>query len=218
MSEPSSPSTEDPSRPLLVIGRSSSHFTRTVRMFAAELGVEHDFQVVPDLLASDSPAYAANPALRVPILRTSTGTWFGSLNSCRELARRSTRQLSIVWPEHLEAPLLANAQELTLQAMAAEVTLILAQRSGQNPDNRYLLKLQQSLHGTLSWLDAELANVLAALPRRDLSYLEVTLFCLHTHLQFRDVLPAPGYPNLAAFCEAYGTRACATCTPYHFDT
>jgi glutathione S-transferase len=217
MSRPSSPSTEDPSRPVLV-GRSSSHFTRTARIFAAELGVEHGFQVVSDLLSADLDAYSTNPALRVPILRTTSGTWFGSLNSCRELARSSTRKLSIVWPEHLTTPLLANAQELTLQAMAAEVTLILAQRSGQNADNRYLIKLQQSLHGTLSWLDAELANVLAALPRRALSYLEVTLFCLHTHLQFRDVLPAPGYPNLAAFCEAYGTRPSATCTPYHFDT
>jgi hypothetical protein len=53
---------------------------------------------------------------------------------------------------------------------------------------------------TIESLDAHLREVLAALPsQRDLSYLEVTLFCLIAHLEFRDVLPMGGNANLTAF-------------------
>ena len=84
---------------LTIVGRSGSHFTRVARMFARELGMAHDFRPVGDLLSLDVAEYAGNPALKRPILEGPGGTRFGTLNICRELSRRATSELHIVWPE-----------------------------------------------------------------------------------------------------------------------
>jgi hypothetical protein len=78
--------------------------------------------------------------------------------------------------------------------------------------------MTESLRRSLAWLEAHVADVLRALPAaRDVSYLEVTLFCLLTHLPFREVLPTTGYAELSAFAEQFAARASAQATPYHFD-
>jgi glutathione S-transferase len=202
-----------------IVGRSSSHFTRVARIFAAELGVECAFQVVSSLLSNDSTDYGGNPALKLPTLQTPEGSsWFGALQACRELARRSPLAPRIVWPEHLDIPLLANAQELVLGAMATEVTIIMAQLESPSAHGAHQTKLHQSLRGTLAWLEDNVRPVLEALPgERDLSYLEVTLFCLMTHLPFREVLPLAGYPELSDFCRHFAARPSAMATEYRFD-
>jgi hypothetical protein len=205
-------------RHLAIVGRSSSVFTRVARIFAAELAVEYAFEVVRDLLSADSADYAGNPALRLPSMRTPSGVWFGALNICRELRRRSTLAPRIVWPEDLDQPTPANAQELVSQAMASEVTVIMSRLAGVDAESAYQAKTRRSLLDSLAWLDMQLPAALAALPvARDLSYLEVTLFCLVTHLTFREVLPTSGYANLSQFCDAFGARASARDTAYRFD-
>jgi glutathione S-transferase len=202
-----------------IVGRSSSHFTRVARIFAAELGVDHSFAAVRDLMSSNVTDYAQNPALKLPILETSSGSWFGTLNICRALARHSERELHISWPEDLEQPLSANAQEFAVHAMTTEVTLIMTRSAHDDPRNVYQAKLQASLVNTLAWLESNVKDALLALPAgRDLSFFEVTLFCLVTHLEFRGVLPTAPYPALAGFCQQFGERASARETPYHFDS
>ncbi|AUX34224.1 MULTISPECIES: glutathione S-transferase N-terminal domain-containing protein [Sorangium] len=210
--------TPDPGSLPTLVGRSSSHFTRVTRIFAAELGVAYAFQVVPDLRSVDAADYSGNPALRMPILRTGATTWLGSLNICRELARRAPAQRRVVWPEHLTEALPANAQELVVQAMATEVTLIMGQLAGTPKEDAQLAKLQKSLLNMLAWLDDNIEAVRAGLPRdRDLSYLEACAFCLVTHLEFRKMLPTSGYRALSAFCDDFGQRASAQATAYRFD-
>lgn len=205
-------------RPTL-FGRSSSHFTRVARVFAGELGVEYTLEVVRDLAARDPAAYGGHPALRVPCLQTADGVWFGALNICRELARRSTREVRVVWPEDLTRPAAANAQELALQAMANEVTLITSGLGGLTGPSAFRLKVQEGLEGSLAWLDRHLDEALAALPPGPrTSYLEVTLYCLLTHLDFRGVVSTAPYARLAAFAAEYGARPAAEQTPYRFDT
>lgn len=199
--------------PLTLVGRSSSHFTRVTRIFAHELGVAYTFRIVTDLRALEGAAYSGNPALRLPTLLSPDGPWFGSLNICRELARAAPRPLRVVWPELLPTPALANAQELTLQAMATEVELIM----NDAPQSALPAKRKESLRGTLRWLDDHLASALPALPERDLSYLEVTLYCLVTHLEFRQVLPTEPYVRLRRFAEGFGKRESALQTPFVFD-
>lgn len=207
----------DASKPTLV-GRSSSHFTRVTRIFAAEMQVDCGFEVVPDLAATDAAAYAGNPALKLPILRDARGVWFGALNICRQLSRQSVPQRRVAWPEDLDRPLAANAQELVAQAMATEVTLIMSGLAGAADGDGYRSKLRRSLRNTLAWLEDNAAQAIAALPAgRDLSYLEVSLFCLVTHLEFRDVLPVEPYPELRAFRDRFGARASAAATAYRFD-
>ena len=208
--------TEPPPR---IIGRTSSSFTRVARIFAHELDVAYGFVSVRDLLSLDPADYAGNPALKLPSLETDTAAWYGSLNICRELARRSQRQLRIVWPEHLERPLAANAQELALQAMSSEVAIIMGQSAAGGADNPHQQKLRASLTNSLAWLNAKLPRILEELPQdRQLSYLEVTLFCLITHLPFRGVLNTDEYPELNRLASAHEARPSAAATYYHFQS
>lgn len=183
-----------------LFGRSSSHFTRIARIFAAELEVAYDFRIVRELMSHDPDEFGGNPALKLPTLHTEEGNWFGSLSICRELARHSSIGLNILWPEHLHLAVMANAQEMTLQAMATEVGLIMGGASGVAADNPRQAKLRRSLLGTMEWLEQNASAALAALAAdRDLSYLEVSLFCLLEHLQFREIMSLDGCPALRAF-------------------
>lgn len=201
---------------LVLVGRSSSHFTRTARIFALELGVPHAFQPVFDLTVLDAEAYAGNPALKVPVLVTGDGPLFGTENICRELVRRSGRGAEVVLRGAVADRRVANAEELVLHAMSAEVSLILARLAG---DARFAPpKLERSLDGSLRYLDDHLDEALAALPApRLLSFLEVAAFCLATHLPFREIRSADGYPRLGELCRQFGERAAARATGYAFD-
>lgn len=180
--------------------------------------MEYTFDVVPNLLVSDREAYAGNPGLRIPIMKVAEDTWFGTLNICRELAHITAKVDRIVWPEDLVGPEACNAQELVLQAMSTEVTWIMNQ-SSNGERTSHIEKLEASLRETLSWLDEHIEEVLAGLrPDRTLSFLEVTLFCAFTHLQFRMVLETEPYARLQRFAAAFGTRPSAATTAYRFDT
>lgn len=202
---------------LTLFGRSSSSFTRIARIYAAELGVAYAFRIVPDLMSLDPGDYGGNPALRLPVLQTTESTWFGASNIARVLARRAPTQKLLVWPEDLDQPLFANAQELTLVALSTEVSLIMAQLARAEVSAN-IEKLRRSLANTLAWLDENMERLLATLPpERQLSWLEVTAFCLITHVTFRDVLPVTPYARLVAFSERFGERASAQQTTYRFD-
>ena len=189
-------------------------------MFAHELGVQYAFSPVLDLMSADSRDYSGNPALKLPVLTTDDdAVWYGTLHICRELARRSQLQRVIVWPEQLIQPMTCNAQELVLHGMSAEVGLIMGSVGNTGEPSPYTVKSAASLHGTLAWLDQHWSTVIDALPpERDCSYLEVTAFCLVTHLEFRQVLDVAPYTRLAHFVEAFGKRDCALATPYRYDS
>jgi len=213
-----------------LFGRSSSHFTRVARIVAAELGVAYTFRVVPNLLSTNPSDYGGNPALRLPVLHTAQGEWFGALNICRALERLASNadasRARLVWPEDLDQPLTANAQELTLQAMASEVALIMARVAKADEAAANLAKQRESLERMLAWLEAHASEVLAALPGAAsptpggapvVSFLEVTLFCLVQHLEFRDILPTAPYRALGEFCQRFAQRESARQTTFRFD-
>jgi len=199
-------------------GRSSSHFTRIARIFAAEAKVAYDFVLIRDLMSVDPDDYGGHPALKMPTLRTEAGIWYGSLPICRELVACSDAGLVVVWPEHLARPVAANAQELVLTAMATEVGLILGKASGVTADNSHQAKMRASLLGAMEWLELNADRAIATLaPDRDLSFLEVSLFCLVEHLEFREVLALDPYPHVCAFVQRFGERSSARATVFKFD-
>jgi glutathione S-transferase len=201
---------------LALVGRSSSHYTRTARIFALELGVPHAFRPVLDILSPDPATYADNPALKVPVLVDADGPLYGTENICRELARRSPLRSRTVLRGDLADRLVANAEEMTLHVMSSEVTLILAKMAGN--DRLAPPKVQRSLENALRYLDEHVDLALAALPSdRVLSFLEAALYAVVTHLPFRQVLDVAGYERLAAFCRSFGERESAHQTVYHFD-
>ena len=202
---------------LTLIGRSSSHFTRVARVYAEELAVPHDFSVVHAIASTSSSTFGENPSLRVPSLVTPEGTWFGSLNVCRELARRSPLDRLLVWPEDLTDPLSANAQELTLEGMSAEVTIVMARLAGVADEHAAMEKPFARMRGAAAWLEGHFDAALARLPERQLSFLEVSAFCFATHLEFRGMGRLDALPKLRAFAAAFAARPSAERTPYRFD-
>ncbi|MDC0666663.1 glutathione S-transferase N-terminal domain-containing protein [Nannocystis radixulma] len=206
-------------KPVQIIGRSSSHFTRVPLVFAHELGVPFEFVPIHDMTVVDPALYAGNPALKLPTLRRAGSLVFGAENVCRALADDADAKLRIVWPEQLRTDVARNAQEFVWHGMAAQVQLVFGTVIAKLPaDNLYFTKSLQGFEGALGWLDEHLARVLDALPSpRDLSLLEVTLFCLVDHLSFRSTLPLEPYPALVRFAEEFARRPSAARTPYRFD-
>jgi glutathione S-transferase len=202
---------------LTLVGRHSSHYTRIVSIYAAELGVECAFEPVFDVRSTEASVFSDNPLLRVPSLRTPEGTWFGSLNACRELARRSSSDLPLVWPEDHAEPLGANAQEITTDAMGTGVVIIMARITGHADQSSLLEKPFARLRGALAWLEANLDASLALLPERRLSFLEVSAYALLTHLEFRQLMRFDDRPRLVAFCERFGARPSARASAYYMD-
>lgn len=201
-----------------IIGRSSSHFTRITRIFADELNIEYDFEVVSNLASLDSIDYGGNPALKLPSLLTDKGLWFGSLPIVRELLRISSTEKKIVLPENLDNPLTSNMQELITSAMNTEVNLIMSKIGVSAEDSMYQKKMFQSLNNILEWMDANLSEVFSILPNNyDLSFLEVSLFCFIEHLEFREVLSVAPYKELNVFRSKFSERQLAKNTVYHYD-
>jgi glutathione S-transferase len=201
-----------------ITGRSSSHFTRLVRVFALELGVACEFAPVRDLASLDTRDYAGNPALKLPVLTMGGVTVFGAENICCALAESAPQGRRIIWPEDLHDVHARNAQELVWHAMQAQVQLGFGTQIAMLPaDSIYFAKAAAGLRNVLAWLDENVQAIIDALPPHDISMLEVSLFCLIEHLAFRATVPLQQYGQLTAFARMFGQRASAQDTPYVFD-
>jgi glutathione S-transferase len=198
----------------VLVGRSSSHFTRTTRIFAHELGVPFTFRPVFDMTSLDAAAYGDNPALKVPVLCDEEGPLFGAENICRALVARAGARDRVVMRGDLSSRVVANAEEMILHAMSAEVILITA----QGEPHLGLGKVRTGLLNALTFLEAHVDAMLASLPvERALSFCEVALYCLITHLPFRQILDVSDRPRLQAFATTFSSREGARATPYCFD-
>lgn len=62
-----------------------------IAMFAHELGVPFELDVVHDLLSLDPATYGAHPALKIPTLHVGETALFGTENICRKLAEIAGR-------------------------------------------------------------------------------------------------------------------------------
>lgn len=214
----SADSVRDSAGAVRIIGRSSSLFTRVPRMFAEELGIPYLLEPIYDMTATDPAVYGGNPALKLPSLRRGESVLFGAHNISVALAEMSVAPLRIVWPEQLRDDLSRNAQELVWHSMGAQVQLAFGTLVAKLPaDNIYFAKGRAGLDNSLRWLDRQAVQILSSLPARDISLLEVSLFCLVEHLLFRATLPVAPYPALLAFSQTFGARPSALRTPYRFD-
>ncbi|MFO0560931.1 MAG: glutathione S-transferase family protein [Polyangiales bacterium] len=207
--------------PVVLVGRSGSHFTRVATMVALELGVPFERQIVHDLLSVEPETYSGHPALKIPALRVGDSTLFGTENICRRLVelagREGDRRVALF--EHARTDLLRNAQELVWHAMAVQVQLIVGVRFAKLPtDNVFFEKAHAGLAGSLGWLDTRLDRVLGELPSdRALSLFEIALFSLVEHMRFRTVLSVEPYDRLCEFARVFGARPSAQATPYRLD-
>jgi len=200
-----------------IIGRQSSHYTRLVRIFAEELGLTYRFTPIFDLMSPDQSTYAGNPTLKLPILKSGGECIYGSHNICRALLRASDDGPRVAWPEDSRSALLMNAHEILAHAMSAEVDVVIHEIVEERPPDNASRKRRQSLVNCLMWLDGHLSQIRDALPERDISMFEVGLYCLVSHLSFRNPLDLSTIPQLSAFEEEFGSRRSAQVTSYRFD-
>jgi glutathione S-transferase len=204
--------------PIRILGRSSSLFTRVPLIFAQELGIRYELEPIYDMTDMDPKLYGGNPALKLPSLRRGESLLFGSQNICRAVAELSRPAARIAWPEDLRDDLSRNAHELVWHAMSAQVQLVFGTIVAKLPaDNVYFAKSRAGFESSLRWLDQHAAQILGALPVRDISLFEVSLFCLIEHISFRDSLPVAPYPALLRFSERFAARSSAQQTVYRFD-
>ena len=147
---------------VVLVGRSSSHFTRVARIFALELGVPHGFRPVLDMTTLEPENYADNPALKIPVLIDEQGQLYGTENICRELARRSGQRHRVVLRGDVTTRVVANAEELLLHAMGSSVALITTAQAGA--EWQPAPKVRPSLGNALAFLETHVGEVRAALP------------------------------------------------------
>jgi glutathione S-transferase len=206
-------------KPLQIVGRRSSHFTRLTRIFAEELAVPYEMVPIYDMTEFDPAVYAGHPMMKLPILRSSDGVVFGAENICRALADHAASPARIVWPEQLRANVSRNAQELVWSCMSAQVQIVFGTLVARLPaDNLYFEKARAGFEGALAWLDAHVTEALALLPAdRQLSLFEAALFCMVEHLRIRPTLPIDKYTALQSFAQTFAQRPSAQRTPYEFD-
>lgn len=200
---------------LELFGRTGSHYTRLVRMFAHEAGLSYVFRDIPDMTVLDPGAYGGHPALKLPVLQVNGEPLFGAENICRWLAGRARKPRVVIWNEDVPGADLPNAQELVWVAMAAQVQIVMSTRVfGLDADHPYVAKLRTGLSGDLAWLEARLDALLGGLPPRDASLFEHSLFCLIAHLLFRSSVEVRQFPRLIAFHDAHSGLDAAKSTPF----
>lgn len=198
-----------------ILGRSSSHYTRMVRLLAHALGVDCTLRPIHDLMSEDPAIFAGNPALKLPALRivraagdeadaASAGTptetvYWGSANACRQLARTvPDGEARVFWHEQAHSALLANAHEVLAHAMAAQVEVVFHDVVSQRAEDAASRKPRRSLVLCLAWLDAHLDAVHAELPQGRIALFDLGLFCLLEHLPFRNPMDLTGLARLTA--------------------
>lgn len=210
-----------PEPQLRLTGRSGSHFTRVAAMFAHELGLPFELDVVHDLLSLDPANYGGHPALKIPTLHVGEAALFGTENICRKLAEIAGRagDPRVVLPEHVNADLARSAQELVWNAMALQVQLLVGIRFAKLPsDNVFFAKASAGMVGSLTWLEQHLERALEHLPAvRDVTVLEVTVFCLVEHIAFRPTVPLDAFPTLRNFATRFASRGSAQRTVFRAD-
>jgi len=206
---------------LRLTGRSSSHFTRVAAMFAHELRLPFELEVVHDLTNLDAATYGGNPALKIPTLHVGEAALFGTDNICRKLAEIAgrARDSRVVLSEHVTADLARSAQELVWHAMSAQVQLVVGIVFAKLPsDNVFFAKTKSGMEGALTWLEEHFERVLDHLPAsREVSVLEVTLFCLVEHIAFRPTVQLSAFPMLRSFAAAFASRESAQRTVFRLD-
>lgn len=187
-----------------LVGTPLSHFTRKVRIVAAELAIPLDFQTLPattGVMTATADAYAGNPLMRVPVLVDGDVRLVESDHIVRYLVGRfdPADRLGV----KNETPEALNRLAVLNGIMANGVVLILAKRGGlEGLENVvYFQKLIAAIDGALAWLDARIDPDAAGFDYRD-----IALICMWQHLGYYGLRPLEAYGRLAARVGRFAKR------------
>lgn len=168
-----------------------SHFSRKVRLVLAALGLEATLLDAGDVASARAAVFGANPLMKVPTLVDGDRVVFESDHIARYLVRRHDPGDRLgVLDERVST---LNARAVINGAMAMEVELILAARTGIDTAHARFDKLRAAMDGALGWLEAS-ADLFPDPP----SYLGFHLVSMWDHLALYDLRPLHPYPRLRA--------------------
>lgn len=176
-----------------------SHFSRKVRLVLAALDLEATLVDAGNVADAQAGAFGANPLMKVPTLVDGDCVLFESDHIARYLVRRHDPgdRLGVLD----ERPGTLNARALMNGAMAAEVELILAARSGVDTAHARFDKLRAAIDGVLGWLESN-AGLFPETP----TYAGFHLVSLWDHLALYGLRPLHAYPRLRAIATHLDSR------------
>lgn len=160
-----------------------SHFSRKVRILMGGLGLEAELTNVGDVSSQDAQAFGLNPLMKVPTLHHEDIQVFDSDHIAQYLVRHfdpeDRFQVMTANPD------LMNARAVMNGIMAAEVDLILSQRTGMDVE-QYLRfsKIKYVMENGLEWLEAR-ADWFSGAP----TYADFHLVAMIDHLNLYRILP-----------------------------
>ena len=189
-------------------GTPLSHFTRKIRILAAELAIPLDFIRERTVMSTAPEAYANNPLMRVPTLVDGDVTVIESDHIARYLvANHDPADRLGVRSEAVED---LNRLAVINGVMANEVTPILSKRGGLDITGIvYFDKLLASIDTGLAWLDARIDPDTPGFDYRD-----ITLVCAWQHLAHYGLRPLEPYRRVAARGARFADRpSVASTTP-----
>lgn len=166
-----------------------SHFSRKVRILLDGLGVEVELIDAGNVAEASPAPYGPNPLMKVPTLIDGTQSIFDSDHIAAYLVRKfdpaDRFDVLATDAETLNARVVMNG------VMAAEVELILAERTGLDTrTHRRFDKLRESIHQGLAWLEARSGRW-----PRDPTYLAFHVVAMWDHLALYRVVEL-GFPRL----------------------
>lgn len=191
-----------------IYGTPLSHFTRKIRILAAEIGAGIDFVRIPGVLAASAATFGDNPLMRVPTLVHGGEMLIESDHIARYLVERYDPEdrLGVKSGEVPDLNRLAVANGI----MDNEVSLILAKRGGlADVDGvAYFRKLKAAIELGLAWLDVRTVPHEGAFDYRD-----VALVAMWQHLAYYALVPRlDAYPRLAARVARFADRPSVAAT------
>ncbi len=157
-----------------------SHFSRKVRLLLDGWGATAELIDVGNV--ADATSFADNPMMKVPVLVDDSTVVFDSDHIAAHLTRRLDPDDRFgVLTQDVDA---LNARAVMNGVMAAEVEIILAQRTGLKTEGLpRFAKLERSMREGIGWLEAN-AAIIPLQP----SYLGFHLVALWDHVQLYGVL------------------------------
>jgi len=170
-----------------------SHFSRKVRIVLEELGIDCEYEYVPDLLSADSSDFGGNPILRVPVLQDGQ-EWVVESDSIVRYLVEQYDPGNDRFCLFSMSPLQRDALAFISALMGAEVEILLAQRSGiqQVEQLSYFRRYFAVIRNCLSWLESNGSRVWTD---PGLSYLDIALICMWDHLRYCKTVETSGrYP------------------------
>lgn len=171
-----------------------SHFARKVRLLLAALNIEVDYIDVGNVAELSIDGFGPNPLMKVPTLIDDNQTVFDSDNIARYIVNKydNDDQFNVLklTTEQLNAQVVMNG------IMAAEVELILAQRTGLDIiEHQRFIKIKASIMNGLNWLEQH-ADTFSDKP----GYLNFHLVAMWDHLVLYHLVML-NYPKLSSYVE-----------------